>query len=82
MNSVADQVRCFIVDNLGWEGSVDQLTDDLQLIQAGVLASLGILTLVEFLESRYHITVADSEIVPAHLGSLSEIERFVKSKST
>lgn len=81
MQSIPDRVRCFIVDNLGWESDADQLTGDLPLIQAGVLDSLGILTLVEFLESNYHITIEDSEIIPAHLGSLASIEQFVKSKS-
>ena len=81
MQSVIDRVRGFIIDNLGWEGSADELTDDLPLIQAGVLDSLGILTLVEFLESNYGITIEDREIVPANLGSLASIEQYVKSKS-
>lgn len=80
MWDVADRVRRFIVDDLGWEGDVDELTDDLPLIQSGTLDSLGIVTLVEFLESNYGITIEDSEIVSAHLGSLASIERYVKSK--
>jgi acyl carrier protein len=82
MQSVADRVRSFIVDDLGWEGEADDLTDDLPLIQAGALDSLGILTLVEFLESSYDITVEDGDIVPAHLGSLASIERYVRSKKS
>jgi acyl carrier protein len=82
MQSVVDRVRNFIVDSLGWEGTADELTDDLPLIQAGVLDSLGILTLVEFLESTYGIAVKDTEILPANLGSLANIEQFVKSKTS
>lgn len=80
MQKVADRVRQFILDDLGWEGTVGILTADLPLIQSGVLDSLGIVTLVEFLESNYGITVEDSEIVSAHLGSLASIERYVKQK--
>ena len=80
MQKVADRVRLFIVDDLGWEGNVDELTDDLPLIQSGTLDSVGIVTLVEFLESSYGITIEDDEIVSAHLGSLASIERYVKSK--
>ena len=29
MQRIADRVRQFIVDDLGWEGSIDLLTDDL-----------------------------------------------------
>jgi acyl carrier protein len=82
MQSVADRVRRFIVDDLGWPGTADELTDDLPLIQAAVLDSLGILTLVEFLESNYSIAIEDGEIVPAHLGSLAGIERYVNSKTS
>jgi len=80
MPSVADRVRRFIIDDLGWAGEADELADDLPLIRAGVLDSIGILTLVQFLESTYGIIVDDGEIVSAHLGSLASIERFVQSK--
>jgi len=81
MQSVVDRVRNFIIDDLNWDGPANELTDDLRLIQAGVLDSLGTLMLVEFLESNYGITINDSEILPANLDSLASIERYVKSKS-
>ena len=81
MPDVADNIKHFIVNDLGWEGTVDQLTDDLPLIQSGALDSLGIVILIEFLESNYGITMEDGEIVSAHLGSLASIERYVKSKA-
>lgn len=81
MQTVADRVRQFIMDDLGWEGSIDLLTDDLELIHSGVLDSLGIVTLVEFLESTYNIIVEDNEIISAHLGNLASIERYVRRKA-
>jgi acyl carrier protein len=80
VNNVAEQVRQFIIDDLGWEGTADQLTDDLPLIHEGVLDSLGILTLVTFLESAYGMEVEDSEILPANLGTIGNIERYVLAK--
>jgi acyl carrier protein len=73
-------VRGFIITDLGWTGTADQLTDDLLLIDEGALDSLGIVNLVSFLESSYGITVEDNEIVPANLGSLTSIERYVGQK--
>ena len=46
----------------------------------GALDSLGIVNLVSFLESSYGITIEDHEIVPANLGSLTSIERYVLAK--
>jgi acyl carrier protein len=82
MPGVADRVRRFIIDDMGWEGTGDELTDDLPLIHAGAIDSIGILTLVQFLESNYGITVDDGEIVSVHLGSLASIERYVLAKKS
>ena len=41
---------------------------------------VGIVTLTSFLESHYGIIMEDSEIVPANLGSLASIERYVRAK--
>lgn len=82
MPSVAERVRRFIIDDLGWDGAADELTDDLPLIRAGALDSIGILTLVQFLESHYGIVIEDDEIVSVHLGSLASIERLVQSKKS
>jgi acyl carrier protein len=80
VSDVAERVRRFIIDDLGWEGTADQLTDDLPLIHEGVLDSLGILSLVTFLESAYGMDVEDSEILPANLGTIGSIERYVLAK--
>lgn len=82
MSGVADRIRQFIVRDLGWEGNVEELTDDLPLIDEHVLDSIGVLSLVSFLESEYGIDVADSEIVPARLGTLASIVRYVADKKT
>jgi acyl carrier protein len=81
MLGAADKVRTFIVEDLGWSGTAEQLTDDLPLIREGALDSLGILTLIEFLESTYNIAIEDREIVPDHFGNLAAIEKFVLSKT-
>lgn len=82
MDAVAERVRRYIVDELGWDGTAEELTDDLPLIENGVLDSMGILSLVDFLESNYDITVDDTEIVPARLGTLASIDRFVIGKKS
>ena len=82
MPSVADVVRGFIIDDLGWGGSADELSDDLPLIRAGVLDSLGVLMLVQFLESACGILIEDGDITPAHFGNLASIERYVESRNS
>jgi acyl carrier protein len=72
MPSVADRVRRFIIDDLGWEGTADELPGDLPLIRAGVLDSLAVLMLVQFLESTYGI--ANIQLSPAVLFPIAQRE--------
>ncbi|MGK5627808.1 acyl carrier protein [Streptomyces sp. URMC 123] len=80
MRDIAERVREFIVTELGWEGSADELTADLPLIEKGILDSLGILSLVAYLEEEYGIHVDDRDIVPGNLGTLADIERYVADR--
>jgi acyl carrier protein len=80
MRNTADQVRKFIVEDLGWHGSPADLTDDLPLIEKGILDSLGLLSLVTHLENTLGIQVDDRDIVPTNLGTLRSIEEYVARK--
>ncbi|MFE4924875.1 acyl carrier protein [Streptomyces sp. NPDC056661] len=80
MSEVTQRVRRFITDGLGWDGPMAQLTDELALIDQQVVDSLGILSLVEFLEAEFQIRVEDAEITRSHLGTIAAIEHFVMSK--
>ncbi|PCG84245.1 hypothetical protein CIB93_20595 [Streptomyces sp. WZ.A104] len=77
---MARETAQFIVKEVGWEGDAAELTDDYPLIDAGVLDSLGLLTVVAHLESRYGIVVDDVEIGPVHFGTLGGIEQYVTGK--
>ena len=78
--SIENRLRSFIVDELQWNGRPDELTDDYQLIQRGVVDSLGIFSMVSFVESEYGIEVQDEELVPENFGSIAGIARLVGSK--
>lgn len=57
------------------------LDDDTRLLEEGVLDSLGILELVEFLHTELQIVVEDDELVPENFESIACITRFVESKT-
>lgn len=78
--STTDELRNFIVTELGWRGP--ELTDDYPLIENHVIDSLGVFEIVEFLESQYGVTVSDEELVPAKFGTLASMAELVdRSKS-
>ena len=60
------------------EGS--PLADDDPLLEHGVVDSTGVLEIIRFIEENYGIKLADDEIVPENLGSISNIAAFVERK--
>jgi acyl carrier protein len=78
--SIEDRVRQYIVTGLNYPGSPADLTDDLPLIANGVIDSLGLMSLVSFIESDFALEVADEELVPANFGTLASIGSLIRSK--
>jgi acyl carrier protein len=74
------KVRQFIDDNFLFRDEHAALSDGESLIDAGLIDSTGILELVGFLESAFHIRVADAEIVPENLDSIRSIVTYVEGK--
>ena len=73
------EIRTFITDNflLGQEAEV---RDDISLTREGVIDSVGVVELMQFLETRYNIVIADEEAVPENLDSIRSIVRYLETK--
>jgi acyl carrier protein len=81
MMTVQRRLREFIVEELQWEGSPADLTDDLQLIEQNVLDSLGLFQVVSFIETTFGVEIRDEDLLPEHFGTLDSIARLVNSKT-
>lgn len=76
----ARPIRAFIVERLAPATGRTHLEDDEDLIDSGVVDSLGIFQLVAFLEERFGVAIADSEITPDNFGTIVRIERLVAAR--
>jgi len=74
------EIRQFVVENFLFGQSDKQLTDDQSFLESGIIDSTGVLELIGFLESRFGISIADDELVPANLDSIGRVANFVDSK--
>jgi len=77
---VENDIRQFLTDNFPLSSEGFSLAADDSLIEAGVIDSTGVLELIEFIESRYEITVPDGEVLPENLDSVDRITRYVVGK--
>ncbi len=82
MDETEKRVREFIVDSFLFGQEDDQLANDTSLLQAGVIDSTGVLELVVFIEENYAVKVEDDELVPENLDSITNLARFINSKSS
>jgi acyl carrier protein len=78
--TVQDDIRRYIIDELGWTGDPGELTDDLDLIEHQVLDSLSVVEFSVLLEQRYGVEVRASELVYEHFHSLGAIAAYVAAK--
>lgn len=79
-DTVKTELKTFIVENFLFGDDSHPLDPSMSLIENDLIDSTGILELVSFLEERYGIAVADSDIVPANLDSIDRIAAYVASK--
>lgn len=77
---VAARVRAFIRSNFWFGDDSADFSDTQSLLDAGLIDSTGILELVGFIESEFHISVADADIVPENLDSISSIADYITHK--
>jgi len=75
-----EQIRKFIVNNFLFGQEDEGLTNDLSLLQSGVIDSTGVLELVMFVEESYGIKIKDDELLPENLDSINNVAAFVQRK--
>ena len=75
--AITDSVRNFVIQNFLFGDTAYDLQDDVSLIENGIIDSTGVLELVAFIEEEFGFVLADADIIPANLDSVSRITAFV-----
>jgi len=80
MQDIAVTVRDFITENFFFGDGVEHFSNDDSFFEKGLVDSVGILTLVEFVREKYTITIEDEDILPENWDSVHRIASFVETK--
>jgi len=80
MQTLEQELRSFIMEDIMYGQNTDFLAGDSSFLESGVIDSTGVLELINYIETRFGIKVADEELVPRNLDSLNGLIRFIKSK--
>lgn len=73
-------MREYILDTF-YVSEPGELTDDLSLIDSGLVDSTGMLDIILFIEGEYGFRVEDSETIPENLETIGRIADFVARKT-
>ena len=84
-NKLEDQaveapIRDFIASNLIYSQSGFEHEDDTSLLGEGIIDSLGVVELVEFLQKAFGVKVEQSDVRPDNFDSVAQMAAFVRRK--
>jgi acyl carrier protein len=79
-DDVIAAARGFVMQNFLYTRPHAVLEPEEPLLGAGIIDSMGVIELVDWISSTYGIYVEDDEITEENLGSLGSIARYVAGK--
>ena len=77
---IRSEIRAFVASNYLPDASADTIKDTMPLITSGIIDSIGMLSLVDFIESRYAIEFMPREIDVHALDTVERIETLIRAK--
>jgi acyl carrier protein len=79
---IRGHLRDYVADNFLYLRPGLELSDEDNLLEAGVIDSLGFVELVEEVQFRFSIAVQDVDITEENFGSIAAIARYVEERRT
>ena len=79
-SEIVERTRGWVRENFLYMRSDWKLGADDPMLGSGVIDSVGVIELVEFLQRTFGIEIADQEITETNLGSLNAVGRFINQK--
>ncbi|NGP53682.1 acyl carrier protein [Thioalkalivibrio sp. XN8] len=77
---VKDQIKQYILETYLFTSDTSALGDDESFLDRGIIDSTGVLELIFFLEEQFGVKIADEELLPENLDSVSRLTAFVERK--
>ena len=74
-------IREFIVETFLF-GDASGLQNDASFMETGLIDSMGVLQIADFLKQKYEIQVKEDQFIPDNLDSIERITRFINRNLT
>jgi|JFJP01.1.fsa_nt_gi Acyl carrier protein len=77
---IEEIIKEHIVQNFMYDRPDGIFSNDLPLLEEGIIDSLGILKLASFLEEKFGVTLNPEELLLENLGTVNAIKSFIISR--
>lgn len=75
-----EKIKNFIVTELMSDGNVTELTDTTLLIESGIIDSLGIMSLLGYLEDNFSVQISGDDLIPENFSTIATIGDLLTQK--
>jgi acyl carrier protein len=80
--STNDLIRDFIANEILHGSMSTPLGDDDPLVESGIIDSLGVMTMLGFLEEKFSIQIPGEDLTPENFDSISALTALVERQKT
>jgi len=78
MTNEKELIRQFVIEKLARAKKINHIDDQDNLIENGIIDSLGVMQLVAYLEGTFAVKVKDEDIIPDYFESLDAISNYIE----
>jgi acyl carrier protein len=78
---VVSRLRGFVEENFLYMRPDFKLGNDDSLMGKGIIDSMGVAEMIQFLEEEFGIVVADNEVTEKNLGTINAIADYVAARA-
>jgi acyl carrier protein len=80
MNDIEARIRDFLSENFPREAGAPPVETEASLFAAGLIDSMGVLTVVTWIEETFGVVVDDDEVVPENIDGIGRLSRYIAGK--
>jgi acyl carrier protein len=74
-----ERIRKFLLNDLGLTESRNHIGEDESLVEGGLIDSLGVLRLVQFIEEEFQIQLSDDDVNVENFDTLASIAQLIET---
>ena len=77
---IQEKLKNYLLMELAADLGIESLSAEDDLLEQGIIDSMGIMNVIAFIEEQFEIAVEDQEIVPENFQTIKNMEQFIGQK--